>query len=129
MQRAKGAGVDCGMLLLEVYHRAGVIPYYEPEPYPHDWHLHRERERFLEIVEMFCSPVDVPQPADVVVFKYYRAYAHGGIIVRWPQRIIHSFLENSIVVISDASKGRLAAEKDGSPRPLKFYRPFAWLEE
>ena len=44
--RVKGAGVDCLMLLAEVYERAGVTagrikpPFYVP-----DWHLHRDAER------------------------------------------------------------------------------------
>ena len=38
--RSKGAGVDCGLFLAEVYERAGVMPHVEPVPYPADWHLH-----------------------------------------------------------------------------------------
>ena len=47
--RVKGAGVDCLMLLAEVYERAGVTagrinpPFYVP-----DWHLHRDAERYME---------------------------------------------------------------------------------
>lgn len=35
----KGAGVDCGMLLRAVYIATGVMPKFEVESYPRDWHL------------------------------------------------------------------------------------------
>ena len=37
--RVKGAGVDCLMLLAEVYERAGVAPRVEPPFYVPDWHM------------------------------------------------------------------------------------------
>src|SRR5262249_4757318 len=46
--RVKGAGVDCLMLLAEVYERAGIVPHLEPPFYVPDWHLHRDAERYLE---------------------------------------------------------------------------------
>src|SRR6266496_3157295 len=46
--RVKGAGVDCLMLLAEVYERAGVVAPIEPPFYVPDWHLHRDAERYLE---------------------------------------------------------------------------------
>jgi cell wall-associated NlpC family hydrolase len=48
MGRVKGGGVDCLMLLAEVYEAAGVIPHVEIPFYPPDWHLHRGVERYLE---------------------------------------------------------------------------------
>jgi len=37
--RVKGAGVDCLMLLAEVYERAGAAPHIEPPFYVPDWHM------------------------------------------------------------------------------------------
>ena len=48
MGRVKGGGVDCLMLLAEVYEAVGVIPHVEIPFYPPDWHLHRGVERYLE---------------------------------------------------------------------------------
>lgn len=89
--RVKGAGVDCAMLLCEVYHEAGLVPQIDPTPYPPDWHLHRGEERYLAWVKEFCRRVDVPQPGDLAMFKFGRCQAHGAIIVDWPQ-IIHAYI-------------------------------------
>ena len=74
--RVKGAGVDCLMLLAEVYERAGVTagrinpPFYVP-----DWHLHRDAERYMEGLLRYARPVDgagagrhcaVPVRADIL---------------------------------------------------------------
>src|SRR4051794_18561064 len=40
--RVKGAGVDCLMLLAEIYEHAGIAPHIEPSFYVPDWHLHRD---------------------------------------------------------------------------------------
>jgi len=87
--RVKGVGVDCGMLLAEVYERAGVMPHCDPGEYPNDWHLHRSEERYLGIVQERSRPVEAPGPGDIVLFRWGRCIAHGGIVVQWPL-IIHS---------------------------------------
>ena len=48
LARVKGAGVDCLMLLAEVYERAGITAHVEPPFYVPDWHLHRDAERYLD---------------------------------------------------------------------------------
>ena len=45
-----GVGVDCGMLLVRVLVDAGLVPAFDPRPYPQDWHLHRDDERYLGFV-------------------------------------------------------------------------------
>ena len=61
--RVRSAGVDCLMLLAEVYERAGVVagrinpPFYVP-----DWHLHRDAERYMEGLLRYARPVDAPEP-------------------------------------------------------------------
>src|SRR5262249_60926513 len=84
MGRVKGAGVDCATLLAEVYYEAGVLR--EPvaiDYYPMDWHLHRDDERYLRMVQRYCReiPEEQVQPGDIVVYHFGRAWAHGGIIV------------------------------------------------
>jgi len=49
--RVKGAGADCGQFPAAVFEAAGLIPPLEIEYYPCDWHLHRDDERYLAIVE------------------------------------------------------------------------------
>ena len=78
--RVKGAGVDCLMLLAEVYERAGVTtgrinpPFYVP-----DWHLHRDAERYMEGLLRYARPVDAPEPGDIALFRFGRTYSHGAI--------------------------------------------------
>ena len=48
MADIRGVGVDCAMLVRRVYIDCGLVPDFDPRPYPQDWHLHRGEERFLE---------------------------------------------------------------------------------
>jgi cell wall-associated NlpC family hydrolase len=77
---ADRGGVDCAMILVRVFCDLGLVPMFDPRPYPPDWHLHRDSERFLGWVQEFAVKVDRPAPGDVVMFRFGRAFAHGGIV-------------------------------------------------
>jgi cell wall-associated NlpC family hydrolase len=109
--RIKGAGVDCAMLLIEVYHQCGLIPDIDPTPYPPDWHFHRDEERYLGWVKQYAKPVDVPQLGDIAVFQFGRCVSHGAIVVAWPT-IIHSYLHEGCV-LADATQGQMAGRLRG----------------
>ncbi|WP_207000753.1 hypothetical protein [Trinickia mobilis] len=96
--RVKGAGVDCAMLLCEVYHEAGLIPYIDPRPYPQDWALHRSKERYLGWVEKFGHEVAVPQRGDLALYRFGRCYSHGVIVIDWPGEIIHSYRDLGVLL-------------------------------
>jgi cell wall-associated NlpC family hydrolase len=113
--RIKGAGVDCGMFLLEVYERAGIIGHVIPPPYPADWHMHRNEEKYLAFVEKFCVQVDEPKPADIVTYRIGRCISHAAIVIKWPL-IIHSVIGQG-VVMDDAIANVWFAEHQGH-----FYR-------
>jgi len=123
MARVKGAGADCLTLLAEVYEKAGVIPHVEVPFYPPDWNLHRDTERYLEGVTRFARELPYggdnppPQPGDVAIFKFGRCFAHGAIVISWPQ-LIHAW-HNAGVVYADATQGQLAR------RPVRIFDPFA----
>lgn len=91
----RGAGVDCGRLLIEVYANAGLIPPFDPGLYPHDYHLHQNEERYLAFVERFAHRVDRPEPGDVALFKYGRVISHGAIVIQWPV-IIHAYVGQGV---------------------------------
>lgn len=93
----KGVGVDCAMILVDVYHRAGVIPAIDPRPYPPDWHKHRDVERYLGWLEQYGTVTDAPQPGDVAVWRFGRVFSHGAIIVG-DNQIIHSYLRQGCVL-------------------------------
>jgi len=107
--KVKGVGVDCAMILVDVYRQVGLIPEIDPRPYPPDWHLHRDEERYLGWVQQYGKEVETPKPGDVVLFKFGRCLSHGGIVVDWPV-IIHSYYGIG-VIYEDVSRGPLARRK------------------
>lgn len=94
----KGAGVDCGMLLVRVFVDCGLVPPFDPRPYSPDWHLHRDAERYLGWVEKLCGRVETALPGDIVVFRYGRCFAHGGIVTEAePLTLVHAFMDHGAV--------------------------------
>ena len=114
--RVRGIGVDCAMLLCEVYEAIGLVPHIDPTPYPPDWHFHRSEERYLGWVEKYGRKVDSPKPGDVALFKFGRCMSHGAIVVEWPA-IIHAYYREGCTT-ADASLGLLA------DREVAFYTLF-----
>jgi NlpC/P60 family putative phage cell wall peptidase len=115
--RVKGAGIDCLMLLAEVYERAGVAPHIDPPFYVPDWHLHRDAERYLEGLTRYAREIlGPPLPGDIALFRFGRTFSHGAIVTDWP-RVIHAYWSIG-VVHGDATLHPLAA------RPVKFFTPF-----
>ena len=111
-----GAGVDCGMLLVRVFNAAGMIPAIDPRPYPHDWHLHRDSERYLGWLEQYALPADEPHPGDVIVWKFGRTYSHGAIYLG-NRQIVHAYL----------GLGCVLGTLDDAPmagRPVRYYSLF-----
>lgn len=103
-----GGGTDCAMLLIAVYGNLGLIPKeFDPRPYPPQWHVHRNEEKYIGGVlgfakEVAAPPIRAPKPGDVVMFKLGRVFAHGAIIVDWPM-VIHA-IGNGVVMKEDVSK-------------------------
>ncbi|MDD5271077.1 MAG: hypothetical protein PHU14_00030 [Methylovulum sp.] len=116
--KVKGAGVDCGQILIEIYAACGLIDRPAVDDYPRDWALHRDGERYLAVVERYCRPVAVPGPGDIVVYRQGRSFSHGGIVVGWPL-IIHAQVGMG-VVYAEGDQGDLV--KQGRER--RFYSYF-----
>lgn len=112
--RVKGRGVDCGMLICEVYYQVGLMPFIDPRPYPSDWHLHQQEQKYLEWVLKFADKVDDPQPGDVVLYHFGKCISHGGIVIEWPT-IVHAY-NGQGCIRADGIKGRLCKRLSG------FYR-------
>lgn len=111
MGRIKGAGTDCGMLLLGVFENCGLLEHAKVDYYPHDWHLHRDKQQYLGWLCQYTKKVDEPQPGDIVAYQYGRCVSHGAIVIKWPQ-VIHAYIGIG-VVLADASKGELAKRQQG----------------
>lgn len=112
----KGAGVDCAMILVDVYHQAGLIPQIDPRPYPPDWHMHRDAERYLGWISQYADEVHAPLPGDIAVFQFGRCVSHAAIVVDWPL-VIHAFMPAREVVLSD-----IGTSADLTNRLRGFYR-------
>jgi cell wall-associated NlpC family hydrolase len=120
-QRVKGlaGGVDCLTFVVEVFGRQGFdTSYFHRVPfYPQDWHLHRADERYLAgVLEYSREIVGPPQPGDIVLFRFGRCFAHGGIITAWPM-MVHAWNGVGVVPV-DATQAALGG------RVRRFFSPF-----
>lgn len=102
--RVKGAGADCAQFLAGVYINARIIEPFKVPHYPAQWHLHSSEERYLRELVHYAHEISAPAlPGDIAVFHVKRAYAHAGIVVEWPRRILHC-LNRGGVQWGDASR-------------------------
>lgn len=109
----KGVGADCAHFVHAVYFNAGIIGDQHVEKYSPQWMLHRDEERFLSYVLKVSSevPLDALQPADLVVYKFGRCYAHGAIVIDWPRSVIHAWKQANCVLISGPCEGNLIGRR------------------
>lgn len=101
----KGAGVDCALILIEVFFNAGVIKEKPKlENYPMDWMLHRSEEKYIHYLEQYASlKNDDPEPGDILVWKFGRCFSHGAIVVDYPT-IVHAYRKSGIVTLDRADQ-------------------------
>ena len=127
MVKGRRGGTDCAMLLVGVYGDLGLIPKeFDPRPYPPQWHVHKNEERYLEYVLSFVKEIEGPPlPGDIVLFKISRLFAHGGIVVNWPN-IIHA-VGNSRVSALDVSKD-VIGKRALARTPQRFFSLFPQKE-
>ena len=108
MIKGKRGGTDCAMFPLAVYAVCGLIPKeFDPRPYPPQWHVHRNEEKYVEYVLRFADevkgpPERMPLAGDFVMFKIGHLFAHGAIVIAWPT-VIHA-VGGAMVVPEDVSK-------------------------
>jgi cell wall-associated NlpC family hydrolase len=97
--RLRGIGVDCAQFLIGVYHDAGLIPEVDTGSYSATIHLHQENTQYIETILRFAREIEESevQPGDVVLYKVAHAWAHAGVIVRWPDVIIHAVNRTGVI--------------------------------
>lgn len=104
--RIKGVGVDCAMILAEVYHAVGLVDFVDPGTYPTDWHQHHHREMYREWLERHADQVPAPLPGDVALYKFGNVGSHAAIVLDWPS-VIHAYVREG-VVRTDGTAGVLS---------------------
>lgn len=134
--RIKGGGVDCAQLIYASFLACGMIPAFEIDHYVQDWHLHRNEEIYLSYVleyadEMPLPPERIPQPADILIFRFGRTYSHGALIIDWPY-LIHSYV-NKVVAIDHLDQApwlkfiwENVKEDKGELRPYRVFALKRW---
>jgi NlpC/P60 family putative phage cell wall peptidase len=117
--RIKGVGVDCAMLLAEVYEAAGIIPRLDAGFYPRDWHLHRGEEVFLDWMRLAGGrEISDPKPGDAAVFRFGRTFSHGAIVESADLTLIHAYVGRGVI------RSRLS-EEPLYRRECKFFTLFS----
>ena len=118
----KGIGVDCGMLLVRVFVDTGLCEPFDPRPYADDWYLHRAEERYLGFIFDRTREVAAPLPGDVMVFRYGRCYAHGGIVTTTaPLTIVHAFQPAGLVFEEEVAGNLVLSAPQRRPKFFSYW--------
>lgn len=117
----KGGGVDCAMLFVRCYVASGRLPEFDPRPYPPTWHVHQDRQRFLEGMVDWLGAKEIarPRPGDVCLYQFGRCFSHAAIIIS-SDRIIHAFKRDGFVTLGELNDSQLTHLATGKPRPIKY---------
>jgi cell wall-associated NlpC family hydrolase len=118
----KGVGIDCGMLLVRVFVDTGLVPPFDPRPYPVDWHLHRSEERYLGFIFDRGREISSPRPGDVMVLRYGRCYSHGGVVTNpSPLSIVHAYHPARTVLEEAIAHNAVLSSTARKPRFFSFW--------
>lgn len=107
----KGCGADCGQLLYGIYRNCGLLPELNlPKDYSIQVAQHRASTEYVDLVAAHMREITEAEvlPGDVVLYKLGLAYAHGGLIVSWPEYVIHAIAHSGVVAHHAASFKRAA---------------------
>lgn len=122
--RVKGIGADCAEFPAGVFINAGLIAAFKVEHLPAMWHLHATEEEYIKRISVHLTEFDGPPlPGDVALFHVKKAYAHSGIVVEWPNRIIHC-LNRGGVQWGDASRDAflIMEQRQFPPKFFSFWK-------
>ena len=120
--KGRAGAVDCAMLLTRCAVDTGLVPPFDPRPYPPRWHLHQSRERFIEWIEgtFRATPVDVPRLGDVAVFKFGKCFSHGAILAN-SDEFVHAWYAAQSCMLSRRDEPLLTNIPLLGARPVRYY--------
>ena len=114
--RLRGVGVDCAMLLAEVFEACGLVQHVDAGEYAFDWHLHHTEEQFLGwLARLGAREIDAAGVGDVAVYKFGRTYSHGAIVVSPQGDVVHAHQRMGAVVLGHLTEEPLAG------RPARYF--------
>lgn len=99
--KGRNGGIDCAMLLVRSAVDTGLLPAFDPRPYPPQWFLHRSDERFVEWIEqkLGAKETDQPRIGDVIVFRFGHTFAHGTILVN-SREVLHAWFSAGMCLVT-----------------------------
>jgi hypothetical protein len=116
--------VDCAMLLVRSAVDPGILPPFDPRPYPPSLLLHSDREDFLEWIRDKLGGVEVDKPkfGDVSVYLWGRIHTHGAIVLG-DNLVVHAYQISGFVKFSRRDEDVLLylPRTRKMPRPVKHF--------
>ena len=109
-QGLKGHGVDCAFFLARVYAEAKIIPAYDPPFYSPQLYLHHLGDQtYLAELLKFAREISEEEvkPGDAVLYRVAKSFTHGGIVVQWPELIIHPIRQRGVIYSHGTEEGFL----------------------
>ena len=127
-KRGPRGAVDCSMLLVGAWVDAEIFLPFDPRPYPPEWHMHNDEERYLEWMDNIGTRTETPRPGDVVMWMVGKCFAHGGIIIE-NNRVIHAYSTHHQCSFTDLDDPKLTNVTRDLRRPRIFYDMWGRLRE
>jgi cell wall-associated NlpC family hydrolase len=115
----KGVGCDCAFYPCAVYKAVGLIskelklPRYSPQQWLNNksqrdkQHLRFEDTTYLDIVLSLFREIPLAEvlPGDLMLTKVVASWSHGAIIIRYPERVLHSVKGFGVVASHATQEG------------------------
>jgi len=123
--KGPNGAVDCAMMLTRCAIDTGLVPAFDPRPYPTHWHVHRDEERFVQFLtdRLGATEIATPRPGDIAVFKFHRTFSHGAVILNAAE-MVHAWDGYRQVIVTRRDEAQFAAEQifaTTRPRPVRYF--------
>ena len=123
--KGPNGAVDCAMLMRRCAIDTGLLPPFDPRPYPPRWHIHRDSERFIDWLteKLGATEIEAPRVGDIAVWQFGRTFSHGGILMN-DMEVVHAYYLYRKVVITRRDEPTLSHISEHSnlrPRPVRYF--------